>query len=79
MKIFESMTFEERREAIVVSNVVAHDRNKVIAERLKEVLEILKWNMKAHHMAWKIAVGNYLINDPEEIATYLLLKAGEAT
>lgn len=78
MNIFESLSKEERKEFISAANVATRDRNKVISEHLKEVLTMLEGNMKAHHMAWKIPVGNYLINEPTEIAQYLLLKAGES-
>lgn len=79
MKIYESMSKKEREIALSAIQIEKAEQNKVIAERLKKCLTILEGNMKAHHMAWKISVGNYLINDPTEIAQYLLMKAGEAS
>lgn len=77
MIIFENLSSEEKKEAIYSYGYTDDERRRIIATRLADVLWILDGNMKAHHMAWSLPVGNYLINEPEEIAEYLILKAAE--
>lgn len=77
MIIFENLNREEKEEAIYLYGYTDDDRRRIISTKLAGVLRILDGNMKAHHMAWSLPVGNYLINEPKEIAEYLILKAKE--
>lgn len=71
MIIFENLS--EQEQLFIDQEYDQH----LIACKLQEVLDFLHDNMLAHHYAWRIASGNYLINTPQDIADYCIDWANE--
>ena len=68
MKEWLNLTKDERAEARAGRG--RYENKQRMDDCLAAVLAILKGNAGATAKAWKVAWGNYLINTPEEIATY---------
>jgi len=73
MKDWREMTPEERKEARAGRNL--HTCKEMMDACLRATLALLTGDPFATARAWKIAWGCYLVNTPEEIATYCKAQA----
>lgn len=75
MIVFENLSKQERLSACKAVNATSEEKQKIMYNGVKKTLEIISNRCntrKAWNIAWKISVGNYLINSPEEIANYCI-------
>lgn len=75
MIVFEELSREERRSACAAVNATMGEKQKIIADCIKGTLSFISakhGTRKAVKISRKIAVGNYLINNPEEVADYCI-------
>lgn len=76
MRDWREMTPEERKEARAGRNF--YDCKEIMDARMRDTMALLDGKPFAIARAWRIAWGCYLVNTPEEIATYCIEQAEAA-